>query len=41
MVWRPYLLVYETLDQCLNGSKIPAVLKQEAQQNQPAVQYSQ
>ena len=27
----PYLLVCEALDQCLNGSKIPEVLKQEAQ----------
>ena len=26
----PYLLVCEALDQCLNGSKIPEVLKQEA-----------
>ena len=27
----PYLLVCEALDQCLNGSKIPEVLKQKAQ----------
>ena len=27
----PYLVVCEALDQCLNGSKIPEVLKQEAQ----------
>ena len=27
----PYSLVCEALDQCLNGSKIPEVLKQEAQ----------
>ena len=27
----PYLLVCEALDQCLNGSNIPEVLKQEAQ----------
>ena len=34
----PYLLVCEALDQCLNGSKIPEVLKQEAQQISCAVQ---
>ena len=28
----PYLSVCEALDQCLNGSKIPKVLKQEAQE---------
>ena len=27
----PYSVVFEALDQCLNGSKIPKVLKQEAQ----------
>ena len=34
----PYSLVYEALDQCLNGSKIPKVLKQETQQISCAVQ---
>ena len=34
----PYSLVCEALDQCLNGSKIPEVLKQEAQQISCAVQ---
>ena len=34
----PYLLVCEALDQCLNGSKIPEVLKQEAQDISCAVQ---
>ena len=34
----PYSLVYEALDQCLNGSKIPKVLKQEAQQISCAAQ---
>ena len=34
----PYLLVCEALDQCLNGSKIPEVLKQESQQISCAVQ---
>ena len=33
-----YLLVCEALDQCLNGSKIPEVLKQEAQEISCAVQ---
>ena len=34
----PYLLVCEALDQCLNGSKIPEVLKQQAQDISCAVQ---
>ena len=34
----PYSSVSEALDQCLNGSKIPEVLKQEAQQISCAVQ---
>ena len=34
----PYLLVCEALDQCLNGSKIPEVLKQEAQNISCAMQ---
>ena len=34
----PYLTVCEALHQCLNGSKIPKVLKQEAQQISCAVQ---
>ena len=34
----PYLLVCEALDQCLNGSKFPEVLKQEAQEISCAVQ---
>ena len=34
----PYSLVCEALEQCLNGSKIPEVLKQEAQQISCAVQ---
>ena len=34
----PYSLVCETLDQCLNGSKITEVLKQEAQEISSAVQ---
>ena len=34
----PYSLVCEALDQCLNGSKIPEVLKQEAQKISCAVQ---
>ena len=34
----PYSLVCEALDQCLNGSKIPEVLKQEAQDISCAVQ---
>ena len=34
----PYLLVCEALDQCLNGLKIPEVLKQEAQDISCAVQ---
>ena len=34
----PYLVVCEALDQCLNGSKIPEVLKQEAQDISCAVQ---
>ena len=34
----PYLLVCEALDQCLNGSKIPEVLKEEAQDISCAVQ---
>ena len=34
----PYLSVCEALDQCLNGSKIPEVLKQEAQEISCAVQ---
>ena len=34
----PYLLVCEALDQCLNDSKIPEVLKQEAQDISCAVQ---
>ena len=34
----PYSLVCEALDQCLNGSKIPEVLKQEAQQISCVVQ---
>ena len=34
----PYSLVHEALDQCLNGSKIPEVLKQEAQQISCVVQ---
>ena len=34
----PYLSVCEALDQCLNGSKIPEALKQEAQENSCAVQ---
>ena len=34
----PYLLVCEALDQCLNGFKIPEVLKQEAQDISCAVQ---
>ena len=34
----PYSLVCEALDQCLNGSKIPEVLKQEAQEISCAVQ---
>ena len=34
----PYSLVYEALDQCLNGSKIPEVLKQEAQEISCVVQ---
>ena len=34
----PYLLVCEALDQCLNGSKIPEVLKQEAQDIRCVVQ---
>ena len=34
----PYSVVCEALDQCLNGSKIPDVLKQEAQDISCAVQ---
>ena len=34
----PYSVVCEALDQCLNGSKIPEVLKQEAQDISRAVQ---
>ena len=34
----PYLVICEALDQCLNGSKIPEVLKQEAQDISCAVQ---
>ena len=34
----PYSLVCEGVDQCLNGSKIPEVLKQEAQEISCAVQ---
>ena len=34
----PYLVVCEALDQCLNGSKIPEALKQEAQDISYAVQ---
>ena len=34
----PFLLVCEALDQCLNGSKIPEVLKKEAQEISCAVQ---
>ena len=34
----PYLSVCEALDQCLNGSKIPEVLKQEAQEISCVVQ---
>ena len=34
----PYSLVCEALDQCLNGSKIPEVLKHEAQQISCVVQ---
>ena len=34
----PYSLVCEALDQCLNGSKIPEVLKQEVQEISCAVQ---
>ena len=34
----PYLSVCEALDKCLNGSKIPQVLKQEAQEISGAVQ---
>ena len=34
----PYLLVCEALDQCLNGSNILEVLKQEAQEISSAVQ---
>ena len=34
----PYSLVCEALDQCLNGSKIPEVLKQEAQEISCVVQ---
>ena len=34
----PYLMVCEALDQCLNSSKIPKVLKQEAQDISCAVQ---
>ena len=34
----PYSLICEALDQCLNGSKIPEVLKQEAQDISCAVQ---
>ena len=34
----PYLVVCEALDQCLNGSKIPEVLKQEAQDTSCVVQ---
>ena len=33
-----YLLLCEALDQCLNGSKIPEILRQEAQQISCAVQ---
>ena len=34
----PYSLICEALDQCLNGSKIPEVLKQEAQDMSCAVE---
>ena len=34
----PYSVVCEALDQCLNGSKIPEVLKQEAQDINCAIQ---
>ena len=34
----PYSLICEALDQCLNGSKIPEVLKQEAQDISGVVQ---